>query len=163
MPEEIKDELTNVSGEQVDMTPDYLAAIKELKEKSVDRSKYDELMAENKKLLSAVVNGQTVDIEAPEQKASIQDLREKVFNNPNQSNLEYITNVLKLRTALMENGESDPFVASSSQYSPTAADYETANKVAKAFQDWVDTADGDPEVFLNEYTRNVKDINLKRK
>ena len=46
------------SSEVEDMTQDYIAAINELKQNSVDRNKYDELRAENKKLLQAVVNGQ---------------------------------------------------------------------------------------------------------
>ena len=42
----------NVTGEKVeDMTPDYLAAINELKQNSVNREDYNKLKAENKKLL----------------------------------------------------------------------------------------------------------------
>ena len=52
------EEETSVTGTVEDNTQDYLAAIKELKEKSVDRSEYDKLRAENKKLIDAVVNGQ---------------------------------------------------------------------------------------------------------
>ena len=55
------EEQINETGNQVeDSTPDYLAAIKELKQNSVDRSEYDKLKAENKKLIDAVVNGHIV-------------------------------------------------------------------------------------------------------
>lgn len=149
--------LTIESGEQVeDMTPDYLNAIKELKQNSVDRSKYDELRAENKRLLQAVVNGQTVEVEAAKPKESIQELREKLFNKEEQTNLEYITNVLNLRKALIESGSEDPFVPQGSQYNPTQADYEKANRVATVLQEMVDVAEGDPNVFRNEYQKRVK-------
>lgn len=152
-----------VTGQVEDMTQDYVAAIKELKENSVDRSKYDALKAENKKLLSSLINGEDVGSQAIEQKESIEDLRHKVFNNPHQTNLEYVTNVLKLREALIEEGHPDPFVASSSQYTPTIVDYDTANRVATVLQEMVDVADGDPNVFLNEYQRRVRDTNISRK
>jgi hypothetical protein len=150
-------ELQSVSGEQVeDMTPDYVAAIKELKQNSVDRSQYDALKAENKKLLNSIVNGQYVETEAPKPQVNIDDLRKKLFNNENQTNLEYVKNCLELRNALIERGEHDPFVPSGSQYNPTQADYEKADRVAKVLQEMIDDSDGDPNVFLNEYQRRVK-------
>ena len=161
---DIQQQQQNVPGDQVDdMTQDYLSAIKDLKQNSVDRSKYDALKAENKKLLDAVVNGQQVEVTAEEKKESIQELRKKVFDNPNQTNLEYVTNTLKLREAIMEDGGEDPFVPNSSQYTPNAADYAKAQKVAQVLQEMVDTADGDPNVFLNEYQRRVKETNIPQR
>ncbi len=149
------------TGTQVeDNTQDYLAAIKELKQNSVDRSQYEKLKAENKKLLDSIVNGSEIAQPTVGEEPSITELRQKVFNNPNQTNLEYWTNVLALRNALIEKGEPDPFVASSSQYSPTVDDYARAERVAKVFQEMVDVADGDPNVFLNEFQRRVKDTNI---
>ena len=151
------------SGEVEDMTQDYLATIQQLKQNSVDKAKYDALRLENKKLLDAVVNGQTVEVQSQVQKEDIQTLRNKVFNNPNQTNLEYITNVLNLRNRLLEEGYEDPFVPQGSQISATKADYDQANKVATVLQEMVDESDGDPNVFLNEYQRRVKDTNIKKK
>lgn len=150
------------TGEVVDNT-DYIEAIKTLKQNSVDRSKYDALKAENKKLLDSIVNGTEVALPASKEEPSLQELRQKVFNNPDQTNLEYITNVLALRDALIENGEEDPFVASSSQYTPDANDYARATKVATVLQEMVDVADGDPNVFLNEYQRRVKEVNIPKR
>jgi hypothetical protein len=150
-------ELQSVSGEAVeDMTPDYLTAIKELKQNSVDRSKYDELRAENKRLLDAVVNGQSVEVEETKPAVDIQELRHKVFSNDEQSNLEYVTNVLALRKALIESGAEDPFVPQGSQYNPTQADYEKATRVAKVLEEMVEASDGNPEIFRQEYQRRVK-------
>lgn len=149
-------DLQSVPGEVEDMTPDYIAAINELKQNSVDKAKYDALRLENKKLLDAVVNGQTVEVQASKPEVNIQDLRNKLFNTEEQTNLEYITNALALRNALIESGQPDPFVPSGSKYSPTQADYEKANRVATILQEMVDEAEGDPNVFRNEYQRRVK-------
>ena len=148
--------------EVVDNT-DYIEAIKDLKQNSVDRSKYDALKAENKKLLDSLVNGQVVEIPKEAQPKDLQELRDKVFKNENQTNLDYITNVLNLRNELLERGYEDPFVPQGSQINATQADYDRANKVATILQEMVDTADGDPNVFLNEYQRRVKDTNIKKK
>ena len=143
-----------------DNTQDYLAAIKELKENSVNRQDYEKLKAENKKLLDAYINGTEIAQPVVNEEPSIAELRKKVFDNPNQTNLEYVTNVLALRNALIEKGEPDPFVGASSQYEPTVDDYARAEKVARVFQEMVDTANGDPNVFLNEFERRVKDTNI---
>ena len=155
--------LNSESGEVEDMTPDYLATIQQLKQNSVDKAKYDALRLENKKLLDAVVNGQTIETQAQVQKEDIQTLRNKVINNPDQTNLEYITNALNLRNRLLEEGYEDPFVPQGTQISATKADYEQANKVATVLQEMVDESDGDPNVFLNEYQRRVKDTSIKKK
>ena len=155
--------LNSESGEVDDMTQDYVATIKQLKQNSVDKAKYDALRLENKKLLDAVVNGQTVEVQSQVQKEDIQTLRNKVFNNPNQTNLEYITNALNLRNRLLEEGYEDPFVPQGTQISAVQADYDRANKVAAVLQEMVDESDGDPNVFLNEYQRRVKDTSIKKK
>ena len=155
--------LNSESGEVDDMTPDYLATIQQLKQNSVDKAKYDALRLENKKLLDAVVNGQTVEVQSQVHKEDIQTLRNKVFNNPEQTNLEYITNALNLRNRLLEEGYEDPFVPQGTKISATQADYDRANKVATVLQEMVDEADGDPNVFLNEYQRRVKDTSIKKR
>lgn len=149
------------TGKEVeDNTQDYLAAIKELKENSVNRQDYEKLKAENKKLLDAYINGGEIAQPIVNEEPSIAELRKKAFDNPNQTNLEYVTNILALRNALIEKGQPDPFVGASSHYEPTVDDYARAEKVARVFQEMVDAADGDPNVFLNEFQRRVKDTNI---
>ena len=150
----------NVSGTQVeDMTPDYLAAIKELKENSVDRSKYEELRAENKKLLDSIVNGTEVAV-PHEEKKSIEELR-AAYLKEDQSNLEYITNTLKLREALIAEGKPDPFLPIGEQILPTDEDVATAQKVADVLQECVDYAEGDSAVFTNELQRRLVDVKIR--
>lgn len=141
------------TGAVVDNT-DYIEAIQTLKQNSVDRSKYEELRAENKRLLQAVVNGQPASEQVEVAKPDITELRKALTKE--QTNLEYVSNALKLREAVIAEGGDDPFVPVGSKYTPTAADYERANRVATVLQEMVDEADGDPQVFLNEYQRRVK-------
>ena len=160
---EEKELKTVVSGDEVeDMTQDYLATIKELKEKSVDRSKYEELRAENKKLLEAVVNGSSV--EAPKQEVveSIPELRKALFNEEQSlSNLEFTKKSLELRRQLIANGEPDPFLPVGQQIQPTDYDIATANKVADVLQECVDYAEGDNDVFTNELMRRTIDVKIR--
>ena len=154
----------SVTGTVEDNTQDYLAAIKELKQNSVDRAEYDKLRAENKKLIDAVVNGQSGQEEpvfTKHSKEQIDDLRNELFNSPRElNNLEYITKALELREALIENGKPDPFLPVGKQISPTRDDLEGAEKVAQVYKECIDYAEGDSEVFTNELMRRTRDVKL---
>ena len=157
----------SVTGTVEDNTQDYLAAIKELKQNSVDRSEYDKLRAENKKLIDAVVNGQPGQEEpvvSKHSKEQIDELRNELFNSPKElNNLEYITKAMELREALIENGEPDPFLPVGKQISPTRDDLEGAEKVAQVYKECIEYAEGDSEVFTNELMRRTRDVKLPRK
>ena len=163
----LEEKEVNVSGTVEDNTQDYLAAIKELKEKSVDRSEYDKLRAENKRLIDAVVNGQPGQEEqvvVKHSKEQIDELRNELFNSPRElNNLEFITKAMELREALMENGEPDPFLPVGKQISPTRDDIEGAEKVAQVYAECIAYAEGDSEVFTNELMRRTRDVKLPRK
>ena len=150
---------TSVSGTVEDTTQDYIDTIKTLKQNSVDRSKYEELRAENKKLLDSIVNGTEV-AQPVEEKKSVEELR-AAYLKEDQSNLEYITNTLKLREALMAEGKPDPFLPIGEQILPTDEDVATANKVAQVLQECVDYAEGDSNVFTNELQRRLVDVKIR--
>ena len=150
----------NVSGEKVeDMTPDYLAAINELKQNSVNREDYNKLKAENKKLLDSIVNNVPVEVQSPQRK-SIEELR-AAYLKEDQTNLEYISNALKLREALISEGKPDPFLPIGEQILPTDEDVAAANKVASVLQECVDYAEGDSAVFTNELQRRLVDVKIR--
>ena len=163
----LEEKEVSVTGTVEDNTQDYLAAIKELKENSVNRSEYEKLRAENKKLIDAVVNGQPGQEEqvvVKHSKEQIDDLRNDLFNSPRElNNLEFITKTMELREALMENGEPDPFLPVGKQISPTRDDLEGAEKVAQVYRECIEYADGDSEVFTNELMRRTRDVKLPRK
>ena len=143
------------TGKVDDMTQDYVAAIKELKENSVDRSKYDALKAENKKLLNSIVNGQEVDTQASATThREPQIIRNELFGKEH-SNLEYAKLMLELRSSLIEKGERDPFLPYGEQIAPTAEDVEKAEKAAQIYQECIDYADGDSKLFTQELQRRT--------
>lgn len=148
------EELNSVTGVVENNDTDYLAAIQELKQNSVNRSDYEKLKAENKKLINAVVNGQTVDVEAGPKYRDVDEIREDLFNH-DHNNLDYIKLALELRSALMAKGEADPFLPTGSQIAPTADDVEKAEKVAAVYQECIDYADGNSELFTQELMRRT--------
>ena len=163
----LEEEKVSVTGTVEDNTQDYINAIKELKQNSVDRSEYNKLRAENKRLIDAVVNGQPGQEEqvvVKHSKEQIDDLRNDLFNSPRElNNLEFITKTMELREALMENGEPDPFLPVGKQISPTRDDIEGAEKVAQVYKECIEYAEGDSEVFTNELMRRTRDVKLPRK
>ena len=161
MAEEVKVSEQTVDN-STDTSLDYIEAIKTLKETTVEKSAYDSLRAENKKLLQSLVNGETIEPQNKVLSEDIDTLRKKVLTDDSLTNLEYWDNVLKLRSALLKRGDEDPFVPQGNKVAATAADYATAEKVATIMQEMVDNSEGDPNVFLNEFQRRVKDTQIKK-
>ena len=143
------------TGKVDDMTQDYVSAIKEIKENSVDRSKYDALKAENKKLLNAIVNGQEVEGQANEPAQREPDAIRKELFGKEHSNLEYAKLMLELRNSLISKGERDPFLPYGEQITPTPEDIEKAEKAAQIYQECIDYADGDSKLFTQELQRRT--------
>ena len=162
MSEEIKQTEIIESGEEGNGNEAYIAAINEMKQNYVPKEKLQKVQAENKQLLDALVSGKQ--IELPQNKTAkptIQEMRNKLFTaDSNATNLEYISNVLELRTALIEAGERDPFLPVGDQVTLTADHYTKAEQVADLLQGCVDFADGDSGIFTAEYQRRVKDASI---
>ena len=135
----------------------YIEAIKEMKANTVDNEAYLKLKEENKQLLNSLVNGEEIKGQEPEQKECIEELRSKLFGTKRKdlNNLDFVENALKLRNALMEDGQTDPFVPNGSKIKPTDEDFAKAKKVADTLQECVDYADGDPDVFTDELKRRI--------
>jgi hypothetical protein len=153
--------ITNEVDNNTDSTTDYIDAIKQLKATTVDRAKYDELRSENKKLLESIVNGREIEMNTQqEQKASIEDLRKDWLNEDN-NNLESVAKCLKLREALIAEGNPDPFLPIGKQIMPTNEDIEAANRVAQVLQECVDYAEGDSAIFTNELQRRMVDTKVR--
>lgn len=143
---------------------DYIAAIKELKDTTVPKEQYEKLKGENKRLLQSVLNGEQIEGVAQSSEPDIAELRNQLFGGEgDMSNLDYISTALKLRDALIEKGQPDPFLPVGHRVSPTDEDIVTAEKVAKVLQECVDYADGDSSLFTNELQRRMIDVPLPKK
>lgn len=149
-----------VTGEVVDNT-DYIAAIKELKQNSVDREKYNQVVSEKKALLDALVNGEDVQVPNASRRSNEEIRKEMFTQNSGLSNLEYAKDALELRENLISEGKPDPFVPIGRRYTPTDEDITCANKVAQVLQDCIDYAEGDNAVFTNELQRRMVDVKVR--
>ena len=150
-----------------DNTNDYIAQIKNLKENSVSKDDYNKLKADNKKLIDALANGTQVEgVVEPKVSAveKINNLRKKLFSKENGlNNLDYWKTVVELRDALIENGERDTFLPFGHNVIATDSDIETANRVATVMKECIDYADGDSDIFTNEFQRRTVDVVIPKK
>ena len=130
-----------------------------MKQNSVDRSTYDKLKSENQRLLDALVQGKEIEITNNREPVDINKLRKELFDNKdkNISNLDYVSNALKLRDALLEKGERDPFVPYGDKVTLTAEHFDKANMVAEVLKECVEFADGDSGIFTAELQRRTKE------
>lgn len=153
MEEEIKEQPNEAKQENAGQdNSSYIEAIKEMKEKSVPRAEYEKLQAENKQLLNSLVNGEPGPKEETKEEVNVEELRKDIFTKP-MTNMEYIEKALKLRNELIEKEGIDIFVGSGKGFVPSNEDYETAQRVADAFQSCLEVANGNPEVFNRELGR----------
>lgn len=156
----MEDEVLN-KGEQQET--DYIAAINELKEKTVPKEQYAKLKEENSKLLKSLINGETIEADQEPPAPDVDQLRKELFSGEDQfTNLEYVTKTLELRDALMEQGKPDPFLPIGHQIAPTSSDIEAANRVAKVMRECVDAANGDPDLFTSLLMRETVDTPLSK-
>ena len=155
--EENKDAVSGTES-QIDTNQDYISALNEMKQNTVPKEAYDKLREDNKKLLDTIVNGQSLEQTEVKQEVDVDALRKELFGKSRRdlSNLEYVDKTLKLRKALMEKGEQDPFVMKAGRTSsPEAEDFKKAERVASVLQECVDIADGNDSVFDNEFQRRL--------
>lgn len=150
-------ELTNVSEQEtVNDSNDYIEAIREIKQNSVDKAKYNQLKEENQRLLKSLVNGETIQQEA--QPVDIAAIRKELFStDADYNNLDYMTKVMALRDTLIEKGEKDPFLPWGDKITPSQEDVDTAERVASIVKECIDYAEGDSMAFTNELQRRMID------
>ena len=150
-------ELTNVSEQEgVNDSTDYIEAIKEIKQNSVDKAKYNQLKEENQRLLKSLVNGETIQQEV--EPVDVNQLRKELCSkDADYNNLDYMTKVMQLRDTLIEKGEKDPFLPWGKKITPSQEDVDTAERVANIVKECIDYAEGDSMVFTNELQRRMID------
>jgi len=145
------------SEETVVDNTDYITAIKELKENSVSKDKYDALMAERKQLIDSIVNGQD-DIEQDDngepELGSRLDYYKKYKENKFNNNLEFWDNMVKLRKATIAEYGADPTVTGNygltpegQKVDPAYGEPEAMEHTFEIIENMINEADGDPKVF----------------
>ena len=143
-----------------DATNNYIEQLAKIKETHVPKEEYDKVLADNKKMAELLATGGSLDSshEEPAKNRSSEELRKLLFGeDTSPSNLEYVKAVVELRENLIKEGCPDPFLPWGKNIAPTPEDVECANRVATAFKECIEYANGDSELFTNELMRITKD------
>lgn len=151
--------VTSQEGETTETEFDPIQAINELKQNSVSKEMYNKVVEEKNKYLKALIDGNQVAEAQPKEPVDIDALRSDLFSGKKDlSNLEYAQKALELRNALIDSEGVDIFVGRGSKLTPTNEDYEAAQRVADTFQQCIDVAQGDSEIFTRELMRLTEDV-----
>lgn len=153
-------ELNSVTSQEGDTTEtefDPVQAINELKQNSVSKEQYQKVVEEKNKYLKALIDGNQVAEAQPKEPVNIDELRKSLFGEE-LNNLDYAKKALELRDAIIEKEGKDIFVGRGSKLTPTTEDYECAQHVADVFQQCIDVAEGDSEIFTRELMRLTDDV-----
>ena len=156
MEEKDKTVVTGQEGDTTETEFDPVQAINELKQNSVSKEKYDQVVAEKNKYLKALIDGNQVAEAQPKEPVDLDALRTDLFTK-DLSNLDYAKKALTLRNELIEREGVDIFVGKGNKLTPDESDYAAPQKVADACQQCIDVADGDSEIFTRELMRITKD------
>lgn len=141
-----------------DTTAELIGKIKELKETTVSRQKYDELVEQNRQLMDFAINGGDAAASTVEETKDIAKMRKELFMPEKElSNLEYISKALELRDAVLEKIGEDIFVGKGHMAAPEQTDYEKAARTAEIFKECVDLADGNEERFVAELNSRMRE------
>ena len=154
MDEELKTNQSENGNKVEDNAQDYIDAINDLKKNSVNRSDYEKLKAENKKLIEAVVNGQGIE-EDHSQSRTLEEIK-KELDTKQLTNLDFWKDQLEYRNLALKKGMPDPFLNWGIKTSPTESDRECADRVARVVQECIDYADGNPEVFNSKLYSEIR-------
>ena len=144
MPEEIinNEQLENSMEGEVSAVD----IITEMRQNTVPKDKYNKVMEENQKLMRALANGETVQVEAP-QKPTALELHKEWANQEGKSSIQIAKDTLALREAMIDEGLRDPFLPNGKDFVPEAQDMKDAEDVAALLQWAVDSANGNSGVF----------------
>ena len=140
--------------EEVVDNANYIDAIKDLKQNSVSKEKYDALVAENKKLVDALVNGEEIETEQEDELKPRLEYYKAYKENEFNTDLEYWTNFLNLREATIKEYGKDPCVTGNygltpegERVEPAYGEAETIDQQLGVIKDIIQEANGDPTVF----------------
>lgn len=157
------DEVKNVeqptNGTIAEDTSALLELVAELKQNSVSRDAYDQLMDRNKQLVSHLLNGTPApDVEPKKQDdgRSIDELRKIVLSrDADVGNLAYAEATLELRRKLMDDGKPDPLLPFGNGIAPTETERANANMFVQVLEHCIDEAQGDEQAFQSAFARCI--------
>lgn len=133
--------------------------IAEMRANTVSKDKYNKLVEDNQKLMKALANGETIQVEAPNT-PNIDELRNEFFKFETKNDLQIAQDILNLRNGLLEAGQADPFLPNGRKANITTEDIADAQKVADLLQYAVDASNGDNKIFLAQFESKIVDSTI---
>ena len=135
----------------------YLDTIKDLKQNTVSKQRYDKLVAERDQLIATLVNGEQITAVTPpaEKKSLEQIMTEQKQYAKKKDACNYLKSCLEFRERAFEEYGVDCFVANNYNVKPTEQAYIDAQKTADIYQECLDYANGDKKVLVNELQRRM--------
>lgn len=133
--------------------------IAEMRANTVSKDKYNKLVEDNQKLMKALANGETIQVEAPNT-PNIDELRNEFFKFETKNDLQIAQDILNLRNGLLEAGQADPFLPNGRKANITTEDIADAQRVADLLQYAVDASNGDNKIFLAQFESKILDSTI---
>lgn len=149
MNENEKIEGLNVEGQGTDPNDfDLLNEVKKIKENSVPKEKYEELLAEKKKLMREFVYGGD-SAEVKEAKPTIEELRSKIFgdNVEQMRNRDFWQNVSDLYHARLEQDGENIFLPKGKKTRYERKDYEVVSSMMETIDSMLEDTIDNPSLF----------------
>lgn len=130
--------MTNENGMGAD---DFVSALAELKENTVDRAEYERVLGENRTLTNALAKGYSYNAK-DEEIIDVDGLRKELFDPKasRKTDLEYFEKILKLRDGIMADGGPDPFLPHNREYKANSIDEASAQRIADGIKHCVEYA-----------------------
>lgn len=130
--------------------------ITEMRNNTVPKDKYNKLKEDNEKLMRALANGESIQVEPPKT-ANIEELRKEYFSFEGKTDVQVAKDILALREAIMERGDQDPFLPNGRGAQITEQDRHDAQAVADLLQYALDNSGDDNAVFLAQFSSKLID------
>lgn len=148
---EILKEKLKEEGQSTDPNDfDLLNEVKQIRENSVPKEKYEELLAEKKKLIRDFVYGGD-STEVKETEPTIEELRSKIFgdNVEQMSNREFWQNVSKLYHTRLEQDGENIFLPKGKKTRYERKDYEVVSSMMETIDSMLEDTVDNPALFTN--------------
>ena len=127
---------------------DLLNEVKQIRENSVPKEKYEELLAEKKKLIRDFVYGGD-STEVKETEPTIEELRSKIFgdNVEQMSNRDFWQNVSKLYHTRLEQDGENIFLPKGKKTRYERKDYEVVSSMMETIDSMLEDTVDNPSMF----------------
>lgn len=148
-----------LNNEELDIVDD----IQQWKQSHVDKAEYDKVLADNRKLMKALMNGENVGTEAPKKPVVDKNkLRQELFGEGSDLEVcERFSKLIELRNAELADGKPDPAFGRGVNW--TAEEKQQLAGAFDTYQHCLDVAEGDDQRFVMELNRLMNDVVIPRK